>query len=84
MKAMLHTYIHTVHTYHTKAPWALIKSPHFGNLQCCKMLVCKLHKKVELSSTFLNITRQVVVCDMSNMQFAAFCILLQTEIVSIV
>lgn len=40
-------------------------------------------QKVELSSTFLNITRQVV-CDMSNMQFAAFCILLQTEIVSIV
>ena len=41
-------------------------------------------QKVELSSTFLNIIRQVVVCDMSNMQFAAFCILLQTEIVSIV
>ena len=33
-------------------------------------------QKVELSSTFLNITRQVVVCDMSNIQFADFCILL--------
>ena len=40
--------------------------------------------KLELSSTFLNITRQVAACDMSNMQFAAFCISLQTEIASIV
>ena len=41
-------------------------------------------QKVELYSTFLSVTRQVVACDMSNTQFAAFCILLQTEIASIV
>ena len=40
-------------------------TPHFRNLQCNKMLRCKL-QEVELSSTFRNVARQVAACSMSS------------------
>ena len=48
-------------------------TPHICNLQCNKMLHSEFQKKAELSSTFLNVARQVAVCDMSIATCNAIC-----------
>ena len=40
-------------------------TPQFCNLQCNKMLPLRVARKVEISSTFLNVAIQVAACDMS-------------------